>query len=154
MTVGGSSPANVVDVVELVLAVDGVEEVVAELRDRGLEVGDAPGRERAAHELAQLRVLGRVHHDHHRDARRAPRVIISSTDAVARHERLGVEQPVEHVVVAAQRVEPVLLVPVQRRFVAQPLPDRVRVGVDRVVVRVVVELGRRSCCREPPGSSA
>ena len=62
-------------------------------------------------------------------------------DAVARHERVGVEQAVEHVVVAAERVEAVLLVPVQGRLVAEAPPDRIRVGVDRVVVRVVVELG-------------
>ena len=58
-------------------------------------------------------------------------------------------QSTEHaldVVEAAQRVEVVALVVVERRFVAQPPPHRVRVGVDVEVVRVVVE-ARRSGCR-------
>ena len=43
-----------------------------------------------------------------------------------------------HVGEAAQRVEVVLLVVVERRLVAQPPPHRIRVGVDGGVVRVVV----------------
>src|ERR1700754_1720842 len=46
------------------------------------------------------------------------------------------------VLVAAQRVEAVLVVMVQRGFVAQPLPDRVRVVVDREIVRVVIHIDR------------
>ena len=67
-------------------------------------------------------------------------LMISRTEP--RPESVGL--PVEHgrvdVVPAAQREELVLLVPVQRRLVAQPLPHRVRVGVDVEVVGVVVDL--------------
>ena len=45
------------------------------------------------------------------------------------------------VVEAAQRVEVVALVVVERLLVAEPLPDRVRVRVDLEVVRVVVDVG-------------
>ena len=44
------------------------------------------------------------------------------------------------VVVAADRVEVVLLVVVERRLVPQPAEHRVRVGVDLDVVRVVLQL--------------
>ena len=132
ITVGGSRPANAVDVVELVLALDGVEELVrtasATCRSRSAM---RAGRECPAHELAQARVLGRVHHDHHRDVLYGSSVIISSTMPWLDTIGLGVEQAGEHVVVAAERVEVVLLVAVDGRLVAQPLPDRVRVGVDR-----------------------
>ena len=49
-----------------------------------------------------------------------------------------VDQPALDVVVAAERVEVVLLVVVERRLVAEPAEHRVRVGVDLDVVRVVV----------------
>ena len=86
---------------------------------------------------------GRVHHDHHRD------VLVGLVgddlehDPVARHERLVVEQPAEHVVVATQGPEVVLLVVVDGRLVSEALPDRVRIGVDHVVVGVVVDVGGR-----------
>ena len=51
---------------------------------------------------------------------------------------LAVDQPALDVVVAAERVEVVLLVVVERRLLAQPAEHRVRVGVDVDVVRVVV----------------
>ena len=47
----------------------------------------------------------------------------------------------QDVVVAAERVEVELLVSVERRLVAQAFPHRLRVDVDVVVVRVVVEVG-------------
>ena len=43
----------------------------------------------------------------------------------------------EHVVEAAQRVEVEPVVVVDGRLVAEPLPDRMRVGIDLVVVGVV-----------------
>ena len=138
---GGSRPGERVDVVELVLAVDGVEELPAEQADAAFEVGDRARREGPGHELAQARVLGRVLHDHHRDVLVGLGRDHLEDDAVPRLERVGVEQPVEHVVVAAQRVEVVLLVVVDGRLVAEPTPHRIRVGVDRVVARVVVEVG-------------
>ena len=73
---------------------------------------------------------------------------------MARPERVGVEQAVEDVVVPAQRVEVVLLVEVDGRLVAEPLPDRIRIGVDRVVPRVVVDVsgGRGPRLRESSAS--
>ncbi len=59
---------------------------------------------------------------------------------MARPERVGVDQSVEDVVVPAQRVEVVLLVEVDGRLVTEPTPDRIRIGVDRVVPRVVVDV--------------
>src|SRR5262245_9791134 len=46
-----------------------------------------------------------------------------------------------HVLVATQDPELVLLVAIERRLVAHPPPDRMRIGVDLEVVRVVVDLG-------------
>ena len=60
--------------------------------------------------------------------------------ALARAERVPVDEGLLDVVVAGQRVEVVLLVPVQRRLVAHPLPERVRVFVDLDVERVVVDV--------------
>ena len=131
-----------VDVVELRVAGDVVEEVTTQRGDLRLEIGDAPRGEGAADELAQLRVPGRVHHDHHRDVVELVADHLEH-DPVTGDEGLRVEQAVEHVLVATERVELVLLVPVDRRLVAEALPDRVRIGVDRVVPGVVVEVGRR-----------
>src|SRR3989442_1080141 len=44
------------------------------------------------------------------------------------------------VVEAAHGVEVVLLVVIERRLVPQPLPHRIRIGVDRGVVGVVIEV--------------
>ena len=54
-------------------------------------------------------------------------------------ERLPVEEPALDVVEPAEGEEVVLLVVVEGRFVAEPTPDRVRVGVDLEVVGVVVD---------------
>ena len=128
------------DVVELVLSLHGVEELPAELADAPLEVGDRTRGEGAGHQLAQPSVRRRVLHDHHLDVLVGLRRDHLEDDAVARPERVGVDQPVEHVVVPAQRVEVVLLVEVDGRLVTEPTPDRIRIGVDRVVPRVVVDV--------------
>ena len=62
--------------------------------------------------------------------------------ALGRAVGLPLDQAALHVVVAAHRVELVLLVVIERGLVAEPLPHRVRVGVDVEVVRVVVRRGR------------
>ena len=148
---GRQQPGEVLDVVELVLTLDLVEEVVRQRRDLHLEVGDAARREGPGHELAQLRVVGRIHHDHHRDAVGLLRHDLEH-DPVARDERLVVEEPGEHVVVAAQGPEVELLVVIDGRLVAQALPDRVRIGVDLVVVGVVVDVGDRHARGTPRAS--
>ena len=84
---------------------------------------DGAGREHAADERAEAVVLGRIHHD---DA--AGKLAISSgsfesveeLDAVRAREALPVAVRGEHVGEARQRVEPVVLVEVHRRFVAEP----------------------------------
>ena len=90
----------------------------------------------------------RVHEDHHPEAvaRRPPYCggvvsIISEHRAAGRAVGLPVERRLEHVREAAQRVEVVLLVVVERRFVAEAAPHVVRRRVDRRVVRVVDEVG-------------
>src|SRR6516225_6828355 len=61
--------------------------------------------------------------------------------AATRPVSIEIRQLAGDVLVAAQRVEVVLVVVVQPRFVAQPLPDRVRIVVDVEIERVVVNLG-------------
>src|SRR5262249_40991078 len=64
--------------------------------------------------------------------------------AAARDEPLGVDESALAVVVAAHRVEVVVLVVVERRLVAQPLVQRVRVVVFDRGVRVVRQVAHRS----------
>src|ERR1700726_4213496 len=61
--------------------------------------------------------------------------------AAARPVGVEVHQLAGDVLVAAQRVELVFVVVIQRRLVAQPLPDRVRIVVDAEIEGVVVNLG-------------
>src|SRR5207344_2822836 len=56
-------------------------------------------------------------------------------------ERLPGDEGALDVLVAAEGVEAVLLVAVEGRLVAQPLPHRVRVLVDEDVVGVVLQVG-------------
>ena len=58
-----------------------------ERADRRFEIGDAPRRERPAHEPAQRGVVGRVGGEHHRQ-----RVALFERDAVARAVRVGIVQ--------------------------------------------------------------
>ena len=115
----------------------------AELADLRLERGDAPRREHARQQAAVHRVRGRVLEDQR--ARRHLDVRLDELEdaARARDVVLGVDEAALAVLVAADREEVVLLVVVERRFVAQPLVQRVRVGVDVGVVRVVVEVSSR-----------
>src|SRR6516164_10094140 len=53
-----------------------------------------------------------------------------------------IHQVAGDVLVAAQRVEVVLVVVIQRGLVAKPLPGRIRIVVDVEIERVVVNLGR------------
>src|SRR3954468_7370304 len=61
--------------------------------------------------------------------------------ATARPVRLPIRQLGRDVLVPTQGVEVVLLVVVQRHFVAHPLPDGIRIVVDVEIERVVVDLG-------------
>src|SRR5271166_3481632 len=61
--------------------------------------------------------------------------------ATTRTEDVPIGQLVRDVLIAAQRVEVVFVIVVQGGFVAQPLPDRVRIVVDVEIERIVVNLG-------------
>src|ERR1700730_5406419 len=66
--------------------------------------------------------------------------------SLTRAIRFPVGQRVRDVFVSAQRVEVVLVVVVERRLIAQPLPARVWVVVDLKIERVVVHVdGARTC---------
>ena len=69
-----------------------------------------------------------------------PLLIISSTVPLAELYVLPVDEAAFDVFEAAQGIEVVPLVVVERLLVAQPLPHRVGVGVDLEVERVVVEI--------------
>ncbi len=85
-------------------------------------------------------VLGRVLEQD--DARRQLEVGLDELEdrALAREVGLPLDEGLLDVVEAAQRVELVLLVPVEGGLVPHALPDRVGVGVDLGVVRVVVDV--------------
>ena len=67
--------------------------------------------------------------------------------AARRAVRLPVERRGHDVGEAAQRVEVVLLVVIERRLVPQPAPDLVGRGVDGGVVRVVDQIERAGATR-------
>ena len=133
--------AQVRDEIEAARADEGVERLRAEGPHLGLEClhllrREDPG-EQASVEVVIRRVLeedgpGRDLHS-------------GLDDLEDRASSRDVGLPVEHgrvdVLPATQREELVLLVPIQRRLVAQPLPHRVRVRVDGEVVGVVVDPG-------------
>ena len=93
-----------------------------------------------AHELAKRSVLRRVHENHRWIFDR----LVDQLDhgAASRNEGPRIETGIEHVLEAAQRVKSVLRVVIERSLVPHALPDRVRIVVDRVVVRIVDELCR------------
>ncbi len=138
---GREQPGERADVVEAFAADERVEELGADRADARLEVRDRPRCEGAAHQLAQLGVRGRIHHDQHRDAHVGVGHGLDD-DAMGGDERLVVGESGEHVVVARERVEVVALVVPHGCLVAHSPPHRVRVGVDGVVVRVVVDVRR------------
>ena len=87
-------------------------------------------------------VVGGVLEDEHAGRQLDPGLDELEDRALGRAVRLPLDEPALHVLVTAHRVEVVFLVEVERRLVAQSLPDRVGVGVDGEVVRVVVRGGR------------
>jgi len=82
-------------------------------------------------------MLGRVHEDHHLVVDRI--VELLQLDTVRRAEGRGVVISGPHILETTQRPETVPLVPVERLLLAHPLPHRMRVGVDPVVVGVIVD---------------
>ena len=87
-------------------------------------------------------VVWRVLEDEHARRQLDPRLDDLDHRPLGRAVGLPVHEALLDVGVAAHGEELVLLVEVERRLVAQPLPHRVGVGVDVEVVGVVVRSGR------------
>ena len=115
----------------------GIERLRAQLTDLRFERSHASRREDAGEQCSVQVVDGRVLEED--DAGRELDVRLDELEdrAARRGKGAPVHEGALDVVVAAQRVEVVLLVVVERRLIAKPLPVRVRVGVDHHVVRVV-----------------
>ena len=134
--------AEVSDEVEPALADERVERAGGVGAHLGLDGGQPPRREHAAEQAAVQVVVRRVLEDEH--ARRHLDLRLDDLEHRALGGAVGLPlvEALLDVLVAAERVELVLLVEVERRLVAQPLPDRIRIGVDFEVVRVVVRRRR------------
>src|SRR5262245_8950174 len=137
----GHLRAQIADEVEAAGADQRIEAARAEGADLGFECGDLPRREHARQQAPVDVVLGRVLEDD-----RAGRYLEVALDQLEHRAapgdvRLPVDRRALDVVEAAQREEVVALVVIEGLLVAEPLPDRIRVGVDLEVVRVVVEIG-------------
>ena len=117
-----------------------VEALRAELPDLRLQRVDLARREHPGQQLA-VDVVDRRILENDR-ARRDLDVGLDQLDdrAARRAEGFVVHERLVHVGEAAQRVEVVLLVVVQRRFLAEPPEHRVRIGVEFDVVRVEVDI--------------
>ena len=139
--VGRHPGPEVLHVVERALAVQRVEQAGAQGADVVFEERHPPGREGLGHQPAVAGVLGRVHEDHDLHVRRLGPEHLEH-GAVRGAEGLGVAAEGVDVGEAAHGVEVEIVVVVQRRLVAQPPPDRVRVDLVALVERVPGE-GRR-----------
>ena len=132
--------AEVGDEVEPVGADQRVEALGGEVADLLFERGHPLRRERPREQLAVERVRRRVLEDQR--ARRLLDVRLDELEhvALAVDEGVLVLQRLFDVVVAAQRVEVVALVVVERRFLTQTSEDGIRVRRDLDVVGVEVEI--------------
>ena len=137
----GHELAQVLHEVELPRPDERVEHLRAVGAHLGLERLHLLRREDARQEAAVDVVRGRVLEEDRPGRDLDARLDDLEHRTAARDVGLPVEHGLVDVVPAAQREELVLLVPVQRRLVAQALPHRVRVGIDVEVVRVVVHPG-------------
>ena len=90
--------------------------------DRRFVIAHPPRREPAADELAATRVLGIVHRDHHRE------VLAVRPGRALTRERRRILLDREHVVVARERPDLVLGVPVRGRVLPHPRPIRERLA--------------------------
>ena len=121
----GEQRGEVRDRVEPLGVAQRVEEAADDVADHGFEGGDGAGREHATDQRTETVVLRRIHHDDAPEARDLLRVHREreQLDAVRAREALPVAVRGEDVGEARQRVEPVLLAEVDRRFVAEPPVD-------------------------------
>ncbi len=129
--------AEVGDEVEPGFADERVEALRAVLADLRLERVDLPGREHAREQAPVDGVRRRVLEDEDAGRHLDARLDDLEDAAPSRDVGVPVDQRALDVVVAAQRVEVVLLVVVERRLLPEPGEHRVGVGVDPHVVRVV-----------------
>ena len=138
--------AEVADEVEAPAPDVRIEAVRAELADLRLQGRHLLRGEHPRQQAAVDRVRRRVLEDD--DARRHLDVRLDDLEdrAAPGDERVPVDGAALDVLVAAQRVEVVRLVVVERRLLPEAAERRVRVGVDRRVVRVVVQVARCWSC--------
>jgi hypothetical protein len=122
-----------------------VEVVLGDPPDLRLQLQDAARREAARDQLAQPRLLRRVHRQerHHRVRVRVPGAAVQRDAHRVAVRGIRAQRGVD-VGVPRQHPEVVCLVVVQRRLAAQARVDRVRVVLEGVVVGVEVERRRRA----------
>ena len=143
------------DEVELVGADEWVEAAGAELSDLGFERRHPVRREHPRHQSPVDGVHGRILEDEHTGRHLDVGPDQLEDAAPARDVGLRVEKATLDIVEPADGVEVVGLVVVERRLLPQPAEDRVRIGVDFDVVRVVVDVtGARDRHAMPPRCSA
>ena len=122
-----------------------IEAIDAEPPDLRLERGHLLRREHARQQPPVHGMHRRIFEDEHAGRDLDVRLDQLEDGAAPGDVRVPVEQSPLHVLVAADGEEVVLLVVIERRFLAQPAEHRIGVGVDRDVVRVVVDIARAGC---------
>ncbi len=118
----------------------------AEFTDLGFQRIDLARRENSSQQLAVDVVQRRVLEDH--DARRHLDVRLDQLEdrPPRRAESLVIDQRPVDIGEPAQRIEVVLLVVVQGRFLAKPAKHPIRVSVELNVVRVAVDVAGSADC--------
>ena len=119
-----------------------IEDARAEVPHLGLERSHSLGREHARQHAAVLAVLGRVLEDEE-----PLRPVDAGADVLedvglAADQPLVVDEGLLDVVGAAQPVEVVLLVVIERCLVAEPLEQRIGIHIELDLVRIPIEVGR------------
>ncbi len=142
---GGDDPqrqlhAELGEKLAVALVDEGIDELVGRLLDEGLQGLQAPGRERAVHELAVAALQGRVLGQHgvrdrvalgHRRRHLGVDGTIRPTGRQARHDagkRLVIHGHVDHVLVAGDEPDAAVRVLVNGRLLAQTPVHGHRVG--------------------------
>lgn len=139
----GQAQGEVLHEVESVPPFEVVDDLLADPPDLGLEAGHGPGGEQPGDDGPVHRVLRLVLGDE--EPRRHVDALAEDVEdvALAGGVRVPIAEDPGQVVVAADRVEVVLLVVVERRLAPQPPERLVRGRVDVPVVHVVVDVGCR-----------
>ena len=125
--------------IELVPALEVVQQRAGDGADPELEERDAARREGAAHQRAQLRVARTVGRDEEGNRCRGIPVVAcrqADHDALARDEEIRRLERVEHVVVAGERPGPQARIVMDRELFSEPAVARVRILVQLRIVGV------------------